>query len=72
MGVIHKTDNAYSIRNSWLCYWLVRFLAVDYSGKHCIFDLSPIDLLLISYTIWMCHFDSVVSLGVESDNQAFD
>ena len=34
-------------------------------------DLSLIDLLLIFFRIRMCHFDSVVSLGVESDNQAF-
>ena len=32
-----------------------------------ILNLSLIDLLLI-FSIWMCHFDSVVSLGVESDN----
>ena len=24
------------------------------------------------FPIWKCHFDSVVSLGVEPDNQAFD
>ena len=28
-------------------------------------DLSLIDLLLI-FSIWMCHFDPVVSLGIES------
>ena len=28
-------------------------------------DLSLIDLLL-SFSIWMCHFDPVVSLGIES------
>ena len=24
-GVRHEADNAYSIRSTWLCYWLVRF-----------------------------------------------
>ena len=39
------------------------------NGKHCILDLSLIDLLLI---FSHHHFDSVVSLGVEPDSQAFD
>ena len=26
MGVMHEADNAYSIRSTWLCYRLVRFL----------------------------------------------
>ena len=69
-GVVHEADNAYSIRGTCLCDRLVRFLTVAYNGKHCILDLSLIDLLLI-FSIWMCHFDSVVSLGVELDNQAF-
>ena len=44
---------------------------VAYNGEHCILDLSLIDLLLIFF-IWMCDFDSVVSLGFEPDNQEFD
>ena len=39
-----------------------------YNGRHP-FWMSFIDLLLI-FHIWMCHFDSVVSLGAESDTQA--
>ena len=35
-----------------MCYRLVRFLAVAYNGKHCILDLSLIDLLLI-FPIWI-------------------
>ena len=31
-------------------------------------DLSLIDLLLI-FSIWMCHFDPVVSLGIESTSK---
>ena len=42
---------------------------VDYNGRHPLW-MSLIDLLLI-FPIWMCHFDSVVSLGAESDTQAF-
>ena len=44
---------------------------VAYNGKQCILDLSLINSLL-TFSIWMCHFDSEVSLGVELDNQAFD
>ena len=35
----------------------------------CILDLSLADLLLI-FPIWICHFYSVVSMGVEPDSQA--
>ena len=64
MGVMHEIDNAYSIRSTWIVYR---------HSKHWILDLSLTDLLLISFfPIWMCHFDSVVSLGAEPDNQAFD
>ena len=45
-GVMHEADNAYLIQSTWLCYRLVRFLTVAYSGKHCILDLSLIYLLL--------------------------
>ena len=31
-----------------------------------ILDLSLIDLLLIFFSIWICHFDPVASLGIES------
>ena len=34
-------------------------------------DLLLIDLLLIFSSIWICHFDSVVSLGAEPENQGF-
>ena len=34
-------------------------------------DLSLIDLLLI-FSIWMCHFDPVVSLGIESTIKLYD
>ena len=30
MGVMHEADNAYSIRSTWLCYRLVRFLTTAY------------------------------------------
>ena len=29
-GVMHEADNAYSIRSTWLCYRLVRFLITAY------------------------------------------
>ena len=75
-GFMHEADNAYSIQSTWLCYRLVavRFLKVAYDGRHFILDLSSIDLLLILlllfFSIWICHFDSVVSLVVERENQA--
>ena len=46
---MHEADNVYSIRSTWLRYRMVRFLTVTYSGKHCILDLSLIDLLLIFF-----------------------
>ena len=46
-------------------------LTVAYDRKHAFCkDLSLIHLLLI-FSIWMCHIDSVVCLGVESNNQGF-
>ena len=30
MGVMHEADSAYSIRSTWLCYRLVRFLITAY------------------------------------------
>ena len=54
-----------------MCYRLAQFLTVTYNDKHCVLDLSLLDLLLIFF-IWMCHFDLVVSLDVEPDIQAFD
>ena len=68
---MHEADNAYSICRTWLCYRLVRLLTVAYSSKHYVLDLSPTGLLL-TFSIRMCNFDSVVSLGVELDSQAFD
>ena len=44
-----------------------RFLMVVYSGKHYVLDLSLIKLSL-SIFIWMCHFPSIVSLGVYLDS----
>ena len=67
MCVMHQADNAFSIRSTWLCYQLVRFSTVAYNSKHCVLDLSLIDLPFSP--ISMCHFDSAVSLGVELDNQ---
>ena len=29
-GVMHEADNAYSIRSTWMCYRLVRFLITAY------------------------------------------
>ena len=43
---------------------------VAYNDKPCIFDFLLIDLLLNFFPIWMCHFDSVVSLYVKLDSLA--
>ena len=59
-----------ALTQTWFCHQLVGFLTVAYSGKHCILDLSFIDLQLI-FSISICHSDPVVSLDVEPDNQAF-
>ena len=48
---------------------VVQFLKVAYNGKLYILDLWLIILLLSLSSIWMCHLDSIVSLGVELDNQ---
>ena len=69
--VLHEADSAHSTQSTLLCDRLVRFLMAAYNGKHCILDLSLIDLLFI-FSIWICHFDSVVSLDVEPDNQTLD
>ena len=43
----------------------------DISWQTLILELSLIDVLLIFSHLDVCRFDLVVSLGVESDNQAF-
>ena len=70
-NVKHEADNAYSIWSTWLCYWQVGFPKVAYSGKQYILDLSLINSLLSPF-IWMCHFDSIVPLDLELNNQVFD
>ena len=63
---MHEADNAYSIRSTRLC-----LISVAYNGERFILDLSLTDLsFCFLFSIWMCHFDLVVSLGVEKDNQA--
>ena len=62
---MHEADNAYSIWSTWLCYRLVQFLTVAYNGKYFIWICR-----LLIFSIWMCHFDLVVYLGDEPDNQA--
>ena len=45
---------------------------VAYNAKHYILNLLLINLLLSFLVIWINHYDSMVSLGAELDNQSFD
>ena len=64
-SVTHEADNAYSIQSSWLCYRRVQFLTEAYNSK------LSILVLFNFHFLWMCPFDSTVSLGVEGENVAF-
>ena len=65
-GVMQEADNAYSIQRTWLCIGRVRFLTV---GN--IFWFCCLLLLLLSFSLWMCPFDSMVSSGYEVQSVAF-
>ena len=67
---MHDADNAYSIRSTWSCCWLFRFFTVAHNGKLYSLVFSLISLFIFS--LWMCPFDSIVSLDVELDNGGFD
>ena len=62
-GVMHEADNAYSIRNTWLCYRPARFLITR--QQHLLIvtaDLSHFtDLLGMSFSL-LLHFLPVLSL----------
>ena len=69
-GVMHEADNAYRIRSTWLCYRLVQFLTVAYNAKHS-YWICRLSIYHWFFSIWMCHFNAMVSLGVKSDNTTF-
>ena len=66
---MHEADSAYSIRSTWLSYQQVQFRTLAYYGYHCIFFFR---LLINSFFIWICPFDSIVPLDVKPDDLAFE
>ena len=61
-GVMHDTDNTYSIQSTWLGYRWALLVTVAYNGKHHILVLLLIGLLLsfvssglyVEYRIILC------------------
>ena len=61
-SVMHEVDNACSIRSTWLCYWLVRFLVTAYiCNNYYRFCRTLLILLDMSFSLSL-HFLSVLSL----------
>ena len=62
-GVMHEADNAYSIRSTWLCYRLDRFLTLVTNGS------NFTDIVVHIFTLFL-DMSFLQMLGVERTQES--
>ena len=60
MGVMHEADDAYSIRSTWLCYWLDQFLTLALNTLILSIFYISLDLSTIYFTDFSGYWASFV------------